>query len=264
MNIKTILICAMLIACHRAGIAQTVSVTGEGTWEISSDVTPRVARARAMDRAMADALENAGISTLFTGVTTSVATDNAFSFGNYTSAEIMGEFLDIKTVVDEPFLDKDRMFCKVVINARIRKGKPAGDSGFDASVSGIAKTYMENDQVTFTFNPTMDCFLQIFWFDDGGRGGMLYPNAREEASIFKAKTGYDFPLNPQIKYTLKKDTDSPVESNRYVFVITKDPRPYTRLRHHGATTWDELFNWFIKIPSDRRRMLTEPITIGQR
>ncbi|MCL2291271.1 MAG: DUF4384 domain-containing protein [Bacteroidetes bacterium] len=255
-------ILGILLFVSHSLFAQTKTVEAEGMWQIAN-ITPEKARMLAMERAKAKALEEAGIET-FVSSSTSTVSDLVENFINFSNSEIIGEFTDIKILEDRPVVIDDIVFYKVRIRAKVKTNNVKYDPGFDAQVSGFAVAYNEGDNLQFSVTPTKDCYVQIFWFDDTGNGGILYPNEMEKTQPLKAKTEKTFPQSDQLEYTLYKETKEDMEGNSFVFVFTKKERPYSKATKDGSTTLDDLYQWIIKIPSDQRVTKQEAIFIGRK
>jgi len=258
-NLYKLFILWLLLFASPSIFAQK-TVTAEGTWQIAN-ITPEKARVLAMERAKAKALEEAGIET-FVSSTTSTISGLVENFINFSNSEIVGEITDIKVLEEGPELIDGMIFYKVRIRAKVKTNNVKYDPEFDAQVRGFATAYNEGDLLEFSVTPTKDCYVQIFWFDDAGNGGVLYPSKEEDAQPIKAKTEKKFPQS--VEYELYKETNEEVEGNSFVFVFTKKERPYNKATKDGATTLDDLYQWIIKIPSDQRVTKQEAIFIGKK
>jgi hypothetical protein len=261
-RLYNLLVITALIFVPLSLFTQTKTVEAEGMWQIAN-ITPEKARMLAMERAKAKALEEAGIET-FVSASTSTVSDLVENFINFSNSEIIGEFTDIKILEDRPIVIDDIVFYKVRIRAKVKTNNVKYDPEFDAKVSGFAVAYNEGDKLQFSITPTKDCYVQIFWFDDTGNGGILYPNEMEKTQPLKAKTESKFPQSDMLEYTLYKETKEDMEANSFVFVFTKKERPYSKATKEGATTLDDLYQWIIKIPSDQRVTKQEAVFIGRK
>jgi len=261
-RIYNLLVFTLLITAPLSLFAQTKTVEVEGMWQIAN-ITPEKARMLAMERAKAKALEEAGIET-FVSASTSTVSDLVENFINFSNSEIIGEFTDIKVVKEGPEVIDGMIFYKVRIKAKVKTNNVKYDPEFDAQISGFAVAYNEDDNLQFSITPTKDCYVQIFWFDDAGNGGILYPNKIEKMQLLKAKTENKFPQSDMLEYTLYKETKEDIEANSFVFVFTKKEHPYSKATKEGATTLDDLYQWIIKIPSGQRLTKQEAIFIGRK
>jgi hypothetical protein len=265
MKKTTLAIIIAILICNTAVIAQTkkTTVEGYGMWDIVN-ITPEKARTLAMERARMNALENAKVGTDVTTESNVLISDLVNKFVSVSNLEIQGEFESIKVVDEYPeILSDKRLIYKVHIKAVVKVGKVKKDLEFDAAVNGFSNTYRENENLTFSVKPSKDCYLHIFWFDETGKGEMLYPNDYEPITLFNADTEYFFPQTKGIAYTQKKETDIPIEATNYVFVFTKDKLVYTETGKKAKTDLDRLYEWIVKIPSDRRIVKNKAIYIGE-
>ena len=259
-----LLILGILLCCFSSLWGQTKTVKTEGEWQVAN-ITPEKARMLALERAKAKALEEAGIETFISSSTATVS-GLVENFIHFSNSEIIGEFTNIKILKAKPEIIDDIIFYKVQIEAKVKTDKVKYDQEFDAQISGLETTYNEDDNLQFTIMPTKDCFVQIFWFDDAGNGGLLYPNINkgEPLQLLKAKTKNKFPQSELNNYLLFKETNEEIESNNFVFVFTKKEINYLKAEKNGATTLDDLYQWIIKIPADQRLTKQETIFIGKK
>jgi len=259
---KLFIIGLLLLTSH-ALFAQTKTVEAEGIWQVAN-ITPEKARMLALERAKAKALEAAGVQETFASTTAFTISDLVESFTSFSNSEIIGEFTDIKIIKEGPEVIDGMIFYKVRIKAKVKTNNVKYDPEFDAQISGFAVAYNEDDNLQFSITPTKDCYVQIFWFDDAGNGGILYPNKIEKMQLLKAKTENKFPQSDMLEYTLYKETKEDIEANSFVFVFTKKEHPYSKATKEGATTLDDLYQWIIKIPSGQRLTKQEAIFIGRK
>ena len=259
---KLFIIGLLLLTSH-ALFAQTKTVEAEGIWQVAN-ITPEKARMLALERAKAKALEAAGVQETFASTTAFTISDLVESFTSFSNSEIIGEFTDIKIIKEGPEVIDGMIFYKVKIKAKVKINNVKYDPDFDAHIGGFAVAYSEGDNLQFSIIPTKDCYVQIFWFDDTGSGGILYPNEMEKMQLLKANAENKFPQSAQLEYTLYKETKEEMEGNSFVFVFTKKERPYTKATKEGATSLDDLYQWIIKIPSDQRVTKQEAVIIGRK
>jgi len=258
-KIYQLLILCFLLSLIPALSAQKIAkVEAEGKWQIVN-ITPEKAREYAIEKAKVEAMEKAGVETTITSGTALIISDEVKMI-TCSNTEIAGEFTDFK-VTEEGIVTIEKLnFYRVKISATIKLGTVKNDPEFNAHISGFATTYNEGDKLEFSIKPSKDCSVQIFCFNEGGVGTLLYPNQQEEAQPLKALNEKKFPQSDFFDYTLTKETNEPYESNIFVFVLTKTPRPYLKT----TTTMDELYQWIIKIPSDQKLVWKDPVIIGKK
>ena len=262
-KIYKLLILWLLLSSFQTSFAQTKTQTveAEGTWQIAN-ITPEKARMLAMRRAKDNALAEAGIETYISSSTYTVS-NLVENFMHFSNSETIGEFLKIETLEDKVMLINDIPFYKVRIRAKVKIDKAAThDPEFGAHIGGMSTTYTVGDHLQFTIKTTKDCYVQIFWFNDAGNGGILYPSVYDTMQLLKSKTEYKFPQSAD--YELFKETKEDAESNNFVFVFTKKEIAYLKAEKDGATTLDDLYDWIVKIPTDQRLIKQESIFIGKK
>jgi hypothetical protein len=263
-KIFKLLILGLLLFSFNSLFAQTKTVKVEGEWEISNDITSQQARQRALEQARIKALVEAGVPLNINLTEIQTMSELVSSYSHFSKSEIMGEITK-EEILKEGRVEKgDRWFYNIYISATVKISKVKNECTLDAHISGLNSAYSEGDKLEFTIKPSEDCYVQIFWFDDTGNGGMMYPNELEPIQRLKAKTENTFPQSETLEYTLFKETKEDIESNYFFFVFTKKERPYNKATKDGATTLDDLYQWIIKIPSDQRVTKQEAIFIGKK
>ena len=259
-HLTPLFVFCFLLSCS-ALFGQTKTVEVEGMWQVAN-ITPEKARLLAIERAKANALEEAGIET-FIDVKTLTVTELVEHFISLSNSEIIGEITNVKYLKDEPVVINGLVFWKVVIHANVKINKVKYDLEFKARIDELASTYNDGDRLRFNLIPTKNCYVHIFWFDEAGNGEILYPNDYEPMQLLKGKSENMFPQSALFDYTLYKKSKEDIESNRLVFVFTKNEIPYLTEKD-GSTTLEDVYQWIIKIPSDQRFTLQEAIMIGKK
>ncbi|MCL2167819.1 MAG: DUF4384 domain-containing protein [Lentimicrobiaceae bacterium] len=256
-----LLSCSALFGQTKTVKNETKTVEVEGMWQVAN-ITPEKARLLAIERAKANALEEAGIET-FIDVKTLTVTGLVEHFISLSNSEIIGEITAIKYLKDEPEVINGLVFWKIEIRADVKINNVKYDAEFKARIDDVATTYNEGDELYFSITPTKDCYVHIFWFDDAGNGAILYPNKYEPMQQLKSKIENKFPQVKYGTYPFEKTTKEEIESNNLVFVFTKKEIPYL-IAKDGSTTLEDLYQWIIKIPSDQRFTLQEAVMIGKK
>ncbi len=171
-------------------------------------------------------------------------------FTSLTVKQVDGEVVEF-TIIEEGYDKSDIRSTETVFwcvaNVKVKRGVEP-DPNFAATVEGVRAVYYEADAVTFTVLPYRDCYLKIFLFADEDTGYRIYPNNLEEPILLTAGRKVIFPTNDISEYVVTKDTDAPLETNRLVFVFTKEERPF----YHETTSRQEIEQWMALIPNDRK------------
>lgn len=234
--------------------AQTKDVYATGNWEIVN-ITPDQARNKAIEVAKANALKNAGISELFTVIITGTVSDRLNYFVSSSSSELSGEIIKYNIVKEQILTEGKHLLYTIEIEATIRIKKNKRDLEFDAYIQGIKETpYREGENISFSICPTKTCYANIFWFDEKGKGDIVYPNMAEPSELLNANQQNYFPITQD--YKIRKETQEPVENISIVFVLTKKDIPYTK-----SITMEYFHQWILSIPSDLRVLKVNNIFI---
>lgn len=236
--------------------AQTKDVYATGNWEIAN-ITPEQARNKAIEVAKANALKNAGISELFTVINTGSVSDRLNYFVSSSSSELSGEILKYNIVKEQILTEGKHLLYTVDIEATIRTEMNKQDLEFDAYIIGLKDSpYKDGENITFSVRPTKTCYVHIFWFDDAGKGNIVYPNMAEPSQLLEANKQRNFPITQD--YRIRKETREIIENISIVFVFTKKPIPYTK-----SITMENFHQWILSIPSDSRVLKFNNIFITQ-
>ena len=82
---------------------------------------------------------------------------------------------------------------------------------------------------------------------------MLYPNIIEKEQLFEKGKEYKFPLK-SIDYLLQT-TLKTQETNRMIFVITKQPITYLKIKGESQLTdIEDILSWTYSIMPDQRKV----------
>lgn len=236
--------------------AQTEKVSVKGTWEIAN-ITPEEARNKAIEDAKANALREAGISELFTVINSNSISERISYFVNSSRSELSGEIVRYEIVKEQILTEGKHLFYEVDIEAVVRFKKNKRDLEFDAYIEGIKETpYQDGENFSFSIRPTKTSYVRIFWFDETGKGNIVYPNQSEQSRMLNTECQNFFPITQD--YKIRKETEEPIESISVVFVLTKKDIPYT-----GKVSLEDFYRWVLSIPSDLRIIKSYNVYITQ-
>jgi len=106
----------------------------------------------------------------------------------------------------------------------------------------------------FTITPTQNCYLNIFNLYEKN-ATLTFPNYYEKQQLFESGKTYKFPLSEIIDgYELERTTKDS-ETNKLVFVFTKDNIPYINFElidGDQITSFEEMSAWLFTISPDKR------------
>ena len=226
-------------------LAQTKRVRSTGCWEIAN-ITPETARSKAIENAKSNALQNAGISELFTVINSNSISDRLNHFVSSSYSEFSGEITSFKIVKEQILTEEKHLFYTVDLDVIIRFRENKRDLEFDAYIEGIKEVpYQDGEDFSFSIRPTKTCYAHVFWFDEAGIGNIVYPNSAESSEQLHFNEYNFFPVTQD--YKIRKETQEPVESISVIFVLTKKDVPYTR-----KITLEDFHQWVLSIPSEQR------------
>lgn len=240
---------------------QTVkNVRGEYWFTLAtSTVTSREATELARDNAKRSAIEQVCGSriSIWDQVETSSAGE---SFNSLAVNQTDGEVVDF-TVLDEgveTHPDRKAELCYYcVADVRVKQGK-AADPSFRATVDGLRSIYFSGEELQFSITPYRDCYLKIFLFEDMQTGYRIYPNNLDAPKLLTANSRVDFPQ--ETCFDVTKSSQLPSETNRLVFVFTKQEYPF----YHETTSRQEIERWMALIPNDEKYIHSYAIDIRDR
>lgn len=236
------------------------NVRGEYAMVVAySDVTGREATEKAREDARKKAVEQVCGTrvNIWDQVEISTAGETFNSIAvNQTDGEIVGF-----EVVEEGYRQSDVRPAETVFycvaNVRVKRGVDP-DPDFTASIDNIRSTYFEGDKLQFSITPYRDCYLKVFLFEDMQTGYRLYPNDYDVPTLLAA--GKTIVLPQKVDFTMTKSSSQQTETNRLIFVFTKEERPF----YHSTTSRAEIEKWMALIPNDRKYIVFTAIDIRRK
>lgn len=170
------------------------------------------------------------------------------SFNSLSVNQVDGEVTEFE-VVDESFemsAERKGELCYYCIaNIKVKRGV-APDPQFRATVEGLKSLYFVDEDLRFSIKPHADCYLKIFLFEDMQTGYRIYPSDRDRPERLESGSVVTFPKN--VDFVVTKSSDRPTETNRLVFVFTKDEQPF----YHETTSRQEIEKWMALIPNNEK------------
>lgn len=170
------------------------------------------------------------------------------SFNSLSINQIDGEVIEFE-IVDEDFERsperKSELCYYCIANIKVKRGA-APDPQFRAAVEGLKSMYFVDEDLRFTIKPHADCYLKIFLFEDMNTGYCIYPSDIDQPELLRARSTVQFPKKAD--FVVNKSSDRPTETNRLVFVFTKDERPF----YHQTTSRQEIERWMAMIPNNEK------------
>lgn len=227
-------------------------VRGECT--IAGDISPNMAKERALNEAKVNALKAAGIDESVNSYqllfTSQAKNDYSQFFSSDIQSEMQGAVKSVKVLSEKTFCTADnRIVYEVIINAVVVKYSTKSDPGFKSNIEGIRGAYNHGDNLTFNLKVTQNCYLTVFNITDS-EAGVLFPNEYEKENALKKQELYNFPM-AKIDYSLGSNSKT-FEINRLIFVFTKKEMPFIKMDKQQVTKPETIFNWIYSIPPDER------------
>ncbi len=179
------------------------------------------------------------------------------SFNSLNMIQIDGEIVDYDVLEQNHMVNpvrKSEIIYYCIINAHIKKGIEP-DPDFVASIKGIKASYQAEEELTFSVIAYRDAYVKVFIFENEELGYRLYPNELEQPFKLNANQEYLFPTNKRSSYPVYTDKD--IETDRIVFVFTKNERPF----YEETTSRKEIESWMAKIPNNQRFVYYTSINI---
>lgn len=231
---------------------QIVSVKGEYTvLESSSPLAWRQAPQKAREDAQKKAIEKVCGSTISVWDVVEMSSAGE-SYNSLTAVQTDGEIIDFKIIREGVYQSKIRQdetifYCEAEVTV---KSGVQPDPNFVAEIQGLKSIYYEGDELVFTVKPYQDCYLKVFVFSDATTAQLLYPSDLEQSFKLQALKTARFPIDSIIYggYTLLLDTDDEFETNRLMFVFTKDERPFYQVTASGM----KIMEWIALIPNNQK------------
>lgn len=226
----------------------------KGECPILGDISPNIARERALNDAKVNALKAAGIDETVNSYqllfTSQAKNDYSQFFSSDIQSEMQGAVKSVKVLSEKNFCTNDgRIICEVIINAVVVKYTTKPDVGFKSNIEGLKGAYNHGDNLTFNVKTTQNCYLTIFNITDT-EAGVLFPNDYEKDNKLKKQEQYNFPT-AKIDYSLGNNTKNQ-EINRLIFVFTKKEIQFIKMSKEQNTNSESIFNWIYSIPPDER------------
>lgn len=235
------------------------NVKAEGSWDVVGDVSPAMAKEKALFEAKKNALRKAGLPTDVRSMSFSSIAKGEQNYDEEDFTQINSVFIGGSvTLKKEPEFKSNydgnyyTITASIVADVISEKGR---DPEFVLDVNGFDFYYKNDDKLTFSVKPYKDCYLRVFWFTNTttGEGDLLYPiDAFNNDIVLKEKTAYDFPLSSEyeiakkrISYRLYIEGDK--ETNFIFVVATKKKIPYI-----GEVNYQNFFKWYHEIDADEK------------
>lgn len=197
-------------------------VEGMGKVQISDDMSPAVARERALQEARLDALRKAGVAEYISETSALFQESNQEKmdqlFSSIINVETRGEVAEYTVVKEEKKTEYGQWFQEVVIEAVVYVHAEKPDPGFRADVKGVREIYYLNDNLTFDAYPYQDAYLRVFILTST-HADQLFPNEWEKQYRVTAGKSHSFPSGGRVDY--KMETEKQKEVNYIFFLFTK-------------------------------------------
>lgn len=235
------------------------NVKAEGSWDVVGDVSPAMAKEKALFEAKKNALRKAGLPTdvrsmSFSSIAKGEQNYEEEDFNQINSVFISGSVILKKEPEFKSNYDGNNYTITASIVADVISDK-GRDPEFAVEVKGFDFHYKNDDKLTFSVKPYKDCYLRVFWFTNTttGEGDLLYPiDAFNNDIVLKEKTTYDFPLSSEYEVAKKKISyrlhiEGDKETNFIFIVATKKKIPYI-----GEVNYQNFFKWYHEIDANEK------------
>lgn len=227
---------------------------------IAGSISEDEARIKAIANAKVDALKKAGVTEHIQSYEMLYKSEIGNNFDEVFMSDMFSEIRGAVRSYDDVKIEKGidefkNFYVEAIINADVVLYSTGKDPAFQVNIDGIKQGYQNGEFLRYSVTPTQDCYLNIFNLYQNN-ASLIYPNQYEKSRLFKADEKVTFPLSNLIDgYTLEKSTPQP-ETNKLVFVFTKDNIPYIkyRLNQEGdqITSFEDVSAWLFSISPDRR------------
>ncbi len=258
---KSLLTYILLIVSTSVVAQESIRVTNAiGRQIIAGNLSEDEARIKAISTAKVEALRKAGVTEHIQSYEMLYKSEvgNKFEevFMNDQFSEIRGAVKQYEVVsVDKGIDEFKNFYIEVSINADVMLYDKGKDPAFQVSIDGIKQGYQNGELLKYSVTPTQDCYLNIFNLYENN-ASLIFPNSYEKTRLFRAGEKLTFPLSNLMEgYTLEKSTSQP-ETNKLLFVFTKENIPYIkfRLNQEGdqISSFEDISAWFFSISPDKR------------
>lgn len=181
------------------------------------------------------------------------------TYSSLTQIQHDGEIVEFNVIDEGTFRSKVRdietiFYCEAKVT--VKRGVKC-DPNFVVSVNGVRQLYYEGDGIEFDVKPSQDCYLKVFLYVNEEVGYLIYPNNLETPFLLKANEVVSFPTLSYWEYQVIKDTEAPYETNRLVFVFTKEELPFGVVPKSRA----EIEKWIALIPNDKKCLYSSAFDI---
>jgi len=238
------------------------SVSGQAF--INELITPKQARELALNDAKSNALRKAGIGEYIKNNLTLLSSTVGDKYDEYINTEqqsqLEGSVLDYEIINENKFINEEKLLViSITINATVMKYQTKPDVNFDVRLFGVKSIYKNRENLEFSVQPSIDCYLNFFsWVDN--ESSLIYPNDREKSTLLKATSISKFPVFEGIDYKLIL-TQKENEKGRFIFVFTKTPMKFIQKDADQNTSPDEIISWINSIPLDQKKVFNLPFVI---
>lgn len=270
-HLRFTILLLLVSLCVRAESYKTVNVKGEYHMSDNDNITPAQAKVLAQEDAKRKALiEVCGQQiSIFEQVESSTKIGEVFT--SVTSSEVNGEIGGFQIIKEEITTNGSLFIFSCEASVEVKKGIKR-DNSFVANVTGLKTLYFDGEVMTFMVEPSKDCYLNVFVYENLEKVNMLYPNNRELSKKLNAHVNEFFPIDDDGKYTVEKDTEKPSEINKIVFLFTKSeyvPPKFTHNKDGDKVNdvyidHDDFLKWITSIPSDRKFIYTTTFEIKKK
>lgn len=222
-------------------------------------VTPEQARVSAIEAAKAEALRMANVDQDIKSTQAVHVTSTEQLLSSFSTIEVRGAVVEYEVVSEDFVRQRDGlMYYTVKINAVVQRYRTKADPAFVLEVRGLDQVgYRHGDRISFEVVPRgVGGYLHVFMVDPQRVVDRVFPNELEMRRRFVGDSVVRFPTSAAVAYSASKLTDSKVESNFLILVMTKQDVRFTQ-----NVTLDNLNGWINALEPDQRVVVVENILI---
>lgn len=233
-----------------------------GSYIGNDNETPNIVKEKALNNAKINALSKAGIAEDISSYNLLYQQDKNGDFqqifDSQFQSEIRGAIQSYEIINEKRGANEfGNLFIEITINAKVIKYNKKSDPTFTSKINGIKSVYNHGDKLEFNLIVSQDFYLTIFYFNDE-ESGLIYPNSQEDSKLFIADEVHSFPTK-RADYFL--EIEKKEETNRLIFVFTKEDYKFITQNSERLASKDEIFEWIYSISPDRRSTNNYSLTI---
>jgi hypothetical protein len=250
---------------------RTRTVTATGSYVANQNETPAYGKAQALLEAKKQALREAGVMEDVSSTAILVMGGGEDDFREISSElsriELEGR-VRVKDQTDAPpeFTNGGLVRYSTTIRAEVVVEETEDDLGFQFKTDGFQNTYRDGETMTFTFTPTSDCYLRIFFLGKTpAASAQIYPidgifkdvQLKAGQPVLFPPEGNAFVYDQPFEYTMELDNKRDnLEQDLVLIVALKKPYPFVE-----EVTYENVISWLARIKRSEKRVQWHGVNI---